>query len=152
MPTELDVDLHMVEIMHMKHQSAHDTRLVRGLVLDHGGRHPDMPSMLENCHIMICNVSFEYEKTEVNSSFMFKNAEEREKLVESERRFTDQKVRQVVEFKRMVCKNNETFVIINQKGIDPLSLDIFAKEGESFRLWCFFSSPRGVGGGGGRRA
>jgi len=128
-PTDLDIDLHMVEIMHMRHQSAHDTRLVRGLVMDHGTRHPDMPTMLENCHIMICNVSFEYEKTEVNSSFMFSNAEDREKLVESERRFTDQKVRQVIEFKRSVCRDNEGFVIVNQKGIDPLSLDMFAKEG-----------------------
>jgi len=34
-----------------------------------------------------------------------------------------------VEFKRSVCKDGERFVMINQKGIDPLSLDIFAKEG-----------------------
>ena len=37
--------------------------------------------------------------------------------------------KQVVDFKRSVCKNGETFVMVNQKGIDPLSLDIFAKEG-----------------------
>lgn len=36
---------------------------------------------------------------------------------------------QVIEFKRKVCKEGESFVIINQKGIDPLSLDMFAKEG-----------------------
>lgn len=36
---------------------------------------------------------------------------------------------QVIEFKRSVCKEGESFVIINQKGIDPLSLDMFAKEG-----------------------
>ena len=28
-----------------------------------------------------------------------------------------------------VCKNGEGFVVINQKGIDPGSLDILAKEG-----------------------
>ena len=28
-----------------------------------------------------------------------------------------------------VCQNGETFVVINQKGIDPLSLDLLAKEG-----------------------
>jgi len=28
-----------------------------------------------------------------------------------------------------VCKDGESFVVINQKGIDPLSLDLFAKEG-----------------------
>lgn len=36
---------------------------------------------------------------------------------------------QVIEFKRKVCKEGESFVVINQKGIDPLSLDMFAKEG-----------------------
>lgn len=47
----------MVEIMHMVHRLAGDTQLVRGLVLDHGARHPDMPTKLRNCHILICNVS-----------------------------------------------------------------------------------------------
>lgn len=28
-----------------------------------------------------------------------------------------------------MCKEGESFVVINQKGIDPLSLDLFAKEG-----------------------
>ncbi len=60
---------------------------------------------------------------------IYSNAEEREKLVESERKFTDAKVKQVLEFKRRVCKEGESFVVINQKGIDPMSLDMFAKEG-----------------------
>jgi chaperonin GroEL (HSP60 family) len=38
-------------------------------------------------------------------------------------------VKAVIDFKRRVCKNGESFVVINQKGIDPLSLDMFAKEG-----------------------
>ena len=35
---------------------------VEGLVLDHGSRHPDMKRRAENCHILTCNVSLEYEK------------------------------------------------------------------------------------------
>ncbi|TFJ82776.1 hypothetical protein NSK_005969 [Nannochloropsis salina CCMP1776] len=123
------IDLHMVEIMHMTHKLGSDSRFVRGLVLDHGARHPDMPKALNRCHIFTCNVSFEYEKSEVASGFFYSNAEERERLVASERRFTDEKVRQVIDFKRKVCKEGESFVVINQKGIDPLSLDMFAKEG-----------------------
>lgn len=38
-------------------------RLIRGLVMDHGSRHPDMPKRLENAYILTCNVSLEYEKT-----------------------------------------------------------------------------------------
>ena len=124
------LDLHMVEIMHMRHKLATDTKLVKGLVLDHGGRHPDMPKKMENCFILTCNVSLEYEKTEVNSSFFWKDAESREKLIKSERAFTDEKVKKVIELKRKVCKDATThFVVINQKGIDPLSLDMLAKEG-----------------------
>jgi T-complex protein 1 subunit zeta len=51
--------------MHMKHKLDKDTRLVKGLVLDHGTRHPDMPKHLENCFILTANISLEYEKSEV---------------------------------------------------------------------------------------
>ncbi|OCH84633.1 chaperonin-containing T-complex zeta subunit Cct6 [Obba rivulosa] len=130
------IDLHMVEIMKMQHRTASETQLIRGLVLDHGARHPDMPKRVENAYILTLNVSLEYEKTEVNSGFFYSSAEQREKLVESERRFTDAKCRKIVELKNLVCdqavganEKPKNFVIINQKGIDPLSLDILAKNG-----------------------
>lgn len=53
----------MVEIMKMQHRTASETQLVRGLVMDHGGRHPDMPKRVENAYILTLNVSLEYEKT-----------------------------------------------------------------------------------------
>lgn len=56
-------DLHMIEMMEMQHRNEYDTCLVKGLVMDHGGRHPDMPKSLKNCFILTCNVSLEYEKT-----------------------------------------------------------------------------------------
>lgn len=125
------IDLHMVEIMEMQHRQASDSKFIRGLVLDHGVRHPDMPHSLENVYVLTCNVSMEYEKTEISSGFYYSNAEQRERLVESERKFTDEKVRQVIEMKRRVCPpgSNKTFAVINQKGIDPVSLDMLAKEG-----------------------
>ena len=86
------IDLHMIEIMHMQHKMSTESRLIKGLVLDHGGRHEGMPSRLENCYIMTLNVSLEYEKTEVHSGFFWSNADQREKLIASERAFTDDKV------------------------------------------------------------
>ena len=117
-----DRDLHMIEIMEMQHRTEADSQLVKGIVMDHGGRHPDMPKALKNCHILTCNVSMEYEKTEVNSGFFYKSAEDREKLVEAERKFIDDRVQKVIEFKRKVCGDDKSksFVILNQKGIDPL--------------------------------
>jgi len=124
------IDLHMVEVMDMQHKTDTETRLVRGIVMDHGARHPDMKKRVDNAYILTCNVSMEYEKSEVNSGFFYKSAEEREKLVAAERKFTDDKVRQVIAFKKSLCEGTDKgFVIINQKGIDPISLDMLAREG-----------------------
>jgi len=61
------IDLFMVEIMTMMHKTEMDTQLVKGLVLDHGARHPDMPKRVEDAFILIANVSLEYEKTYVTA-------------------------------------------------------------------------------------
>lgn len=162
--TQDPIDLHMVEIMKMQHKSATDSQLVRGLVMDHGARHPDMPKRVRNAYVLTLNVSLEYEKTyvycsasplsffavfldyalsnanvvrEINSGFFYSSAEQREKLVESERRFVDAKLKKIVELKNLVCdapastpeSERKSFVIFNQKGIDPMSLDILAKNG-----------------------
>ena len=124
------IDLHMVEIMHMRHKLDSDTRLVSGLVLDHGARHPDMKKHVDDAFILTCNISMEYEKSEVNSSFMYSDAEQRERMVAAEREYTDDVVRQGSALKKKVCDGNDKgFVVITQKGIDPISLDMLAKEG-----------------------
>ncbi|KAF1879551.1 hypothetical protein Lal_00006018 [Lupinus albus] len=127
---EEPIDLFMVEIMHMRHKFDVDTRLVEGLVLDHGSRHPDMKRHAENCYILTCNVSLEYEKSEVNAGFFYSNAEQREAMVAAERRQVDERVNKIIELKHKVCSGNDSnFVVINQKGIDPPSLDMLAREG-----------------------
>jgi T-complex protein 1 subunit zeta len=122
-------DLHMVEIMKMQHRTASDTQLIRGLAMDHGARHPDMPKRVENAYILTLNVSLEYEKSEINSGFFYNSAGQRDKLVASERKFVDEKLRKIVQLKQQVCGSDpkKGFVVINQKGIDPLSLDILVK-------------------------
>ncbi len=75
---ENEFDLHMVEIMHMRHQSALDTRFIngifeilfshnmitqitlKGIVMDHGTRHPNMAKRSENCHIFVLNVRYSW--------------------------------------------------------------------------------------------
>jgi len=124
------LDLHMVEIQTMKHKLGVETKLVKGLVFDHGARHPDMPKRVTNCVIFACNVELEYEKTEVNSSFFYNSAEQREKMVEAERKVVDDRVKKIIELKKQVCDGTDkNFVVINMRGIDPMSLDLFAKEG-----------------------
>jgi len=124
-----ELDLHMIEIMHMRHGSATDTRFVNGLVLDHGGRHPNMPKRMEKVYVLSCNIVLEYEKTMVNSTMMYRNVEERQKLVAAERKFTDDKVNKIVKFKEEVLGKDANLIVINQNGIDPVSLDILQKAG-----------------------
>lgn len=98
------------KIQRQKHKLDRDTRLVRGLVLDHGARHPDMPRRLEASKnddesskassgkdesgkqgpsrpvwILTANIGLEYERSEVNAGFFYSSAEQREKLVAAER-------------------------------------------------------------------
>lgn len=125
------IDLHMVEIMHMRHKLARDSRLVRGLVLDHGARHPDMPRRLEGeVFILTANIGLEYERSEVNAGFFYSSADQRERLVAAERGVTDARVQAVIDLKNRVCtKEGQGFVLVNQKGIDPPALDALAKAG-----------------------
>jgi len=115
--------------MIMAHKSEFDTKLVRGLVLDHGARHPNMAKRSENCFILTANIGLEWEKTEVNSSFFWSSAEQREKLVAAERKHVNDKVMAIIALKKQVCTNGESFVVVNQQGIDPISLDLLQKEG-----------------------
>uniref|UniRef100_A0ACB8ECY2 T-complex protein 1 subunit zeta n=1 Tax=Sphaerodactylus townsendi TaxID=933632 RepID=A0ACB8ECY2_9SAUR len=110
------IDLYMVEIMEMKHKSETDTtKASRGCF-----------------HLSFYNVymSVGVWQAEVNSGFFYKSAEEREKLVKAERKFIEERVKKIIDLKKSVCKDsNKGFVVINQKGIDPFSLDALAKEG-----------------------
>jgi len=124
-------DLLMVEIMTMRYHMADETQLVRGLVLDHGSRHHDMPKRLENCYILTCNASMEYEKSEVNSSMNYSNAEQRVKMALAERAHCDATVKKAIDLLTEVRKTDPkaNLVVINQKGIDPPALQMFADAG-----------------------
>jgi len=123
------LDLFMIEIQHMLHKTANETTLVKGIVMDHGARHPYMPKEVRNAFIMTCNVSLEYEKTEVNASIMYSSAADRDKMATGERDYILKRCRQIVALKESVCTNGQGFVLLNQGGIDPHSLEILAKAG-----------------------
>lgn len=63
---------------------------------------------------------------EVNSGFFYKSAEEREKLVQAERQFIDDRVKKIIALKKQVCEgNNMGFIVINQKVCFMLSVYIY---------------------------
>jgi T-complex protein 1 subunit zeta len=51
-------------------------------------------------------------------------------MAKNERKFTDERCKKIVDLKKKVCDGTDkSFVIINEKGIDPICLESFAKEG-----------------------
>ena len=136
-PEDIDkqIDLHMVEILAMMHRSCKDTRLVKGLVLDHGTRHADMKKRLKNAYILCCNISFEYEKTEINSVLAYSNAAQRDALIASERQYVNERCQAIIDLKNKVCgehgEKGRDFFLLTLKGIDLPSLDAFAAAGIS---------------------
>ena len=123
-----NLDFNMIEIIRIPEGQLIDSFFFDGLVLDHGARHPNAPKRLTNCHIMILNVSLEYEKTEVNSGFYYSNSNQRKILVDSEKKFIEERVQKIVEFKRKLGKDTN-LVVINQQGIDPRSLETLSQNG-----------------------
>ncbi|KAI5134351.1 uncharacterized protein NESG_01574 [Nematocida ausubeli] len=125
-------DLKMLEIVKMADIDAVEPlRIVRGLVMDHGGRHPMMPKRLQNVFILCTNISFEYEKPEHNAQFYYRRTEDKLKMEEGERRIIMQRIQKVLEVIQKVAianqQQNPQFMIITQKGIDQHALEIFAK-------------------------
>jgi len=121
------IDLHMIEIQTMRHRLDLDTRLVRGLVLDHGTRHPNMRKRATNCKILFMNLNLEWEHTEVNSAFYYKDANQREDMAKAERQFVNNRVQKIIDFKNEVLKEGEQLVLINVGGLDPICLEMLQK-------------------------
>ncbi|ERE67512.1 T-complex protein 1 subunit zeta-2 [Cricetulus griseus] len=95
-------------------------------------RRPGLPIdlfMVEIYVYFMKHYSPEYwDRKEVSSGFFYKTVEEKEKLVKAERKFIEDRVQKIIDLKQKVCaESNKGFVVINQKGIDPFSLEMLAK-------------------------
>jgi len=124
------MDLERIEMLQINTRTESDSKWIRGIVLDHGARHPDMPKIIHNAFILLCNVNLEYERPTTNSTINYDSIEDREKISLNERELIDKRVKNIIQLKRSVCMGkNRGFVLINQKGIDPISLDLLSKEG-----------------------
>ena len=125
------LDLHMVERLTMEHLTEQETRFVPGLVLDHGPRHPAMPTRLTNAAILTCNISLEFAKPVVNTTMTYSTGDERQAMVAAERSHITAALDRIVALKDEVCASDpaRSFVLINEKGIDPPSLERLARAG-----------------------
>ncbi|XP_075798413.1 T-complex protein 1 subunit zeta-2 isoform X2 [Microtus pennsylvanicus] len=91
-------------------------------------RRPGIPIDLFMVEIVEMRHKSETDTQEVSSGFFYKTVEEKEKLVKAERKFIEDRVQKIIDLKQKVCaESNKGFVVINQKGIDPFSLEMLAK-------------------------
>ncbi|KAM0675740.1 T-complex protein 1 subunit zeta [Gurleya vavrai] len=124
------LDTNMIEILKMPEGDVEESLYVEGLVLDHGPRHPLMPVYLEDCVILIASISLEYEKPEINAQFNYKSADQRDSLLASERKFIFERAEEIANFgKEIKKKTGKNMVLINEKGIDQISLEVLSNAG-----------------------
>lgn len=122
-------DTNMIEVIKMEGGDIKDSIFVDGLVLDHSGRHHAMPTFLENVCVMTTNMSLEYEKPEVNAEFCYSSAAQREAMAESEREFILGKATSIAKLAHELRADGRSLVVVNEKGIDLLSLEVLAEAG-----------------------
>ncbi|XP_059832532.1 T-complex protein 1 subunit zeta-like [Hypanus sabinus] len=145
------VDLKRVHLVAMGHELEQDVRLVNGVVLEQRGRHPDKKWRKEDAFVLAFNVALKQENRKHSSRYFYIDAGRKQRSAEAERRVIRENVRKIIALKWDVCGNSEkSFIVVNQKGIDPVALGEFASEG-IVALWSVKKSdvemlPLGCGG------
>ena len=121
--TFFDVDLDRIEVLKVKSQQK-DVRLIKGIVLDQGFRHENMPKNMKDVRILLLNVSLVLEDTAVSTYMPVANADQRERLTIASRKFVENKVKAIIELRDAIKSD---FLLVNGKGIDGPSLDILSR-------------------------
>jgi len=88
-------------------------------------------------------VFYDILNSEVNAGFFYKSAAEREKLLQAERAFTDQRVQKLIDFKKKVCDGTDKkFVLINQKAsLSSSDICSYIKHKKHVSLWGLVLTP-----------
>ena len=68
------------------------------------------------CRILTLNYDLEYQRSEVQSGFYYSNAEQREKMVEAERKWVDDKTKLVLDLKRQATATTMVFPMMLHAG------------------------------------
>eukprot|EP00477_Mikrocytos_mackini_P000732 GAHX01000784.1.p1 GENE.GAHX01000784.1~~GAHX01000784.1.p1 ORF type:complete len:544 (+),score=127.47 GAHX01000784.1:51-1634(+) len=133
----------LIEIFEQKTTSTFNTKHIKGLVLDHGPRHPLSPDHYKNCYILNTNINLELETTEVHSLFVYKDAGTKDEMSKAEWELVNRRLDKIVEIKDKVAKQVKEkegkeidFLLINYGGIDPVSLEYLHNNGISALRRC----------------
>jgi len=115
------VDLDDIMVKKKTGESVVGTKLIRGIVLDKGFVHPDMPKRIEGARIALLNSPLEVEKTEFDARIHIESPEAMDEFLKEEECI----LRRMAEKIASVGAN----VLICQKGIDDMAEYYLAKMG-----------------------
>ncbi len=118
---ECRVDLDDIMVKKKPGESVVGTKLIRGIVLDKGFVHPDMPKRIEGAKIALLNSQLEVEKTEFDARIHIESPEAMDAFLKEE----ESMLRRMAEKIASVGAN----VLICQKGIDDMAEYYLAKMG-----------------------
>jgi archaeal chaperonin len=117
----LKVDLDNIKVEKKAGESIHDTKLIKGIVLDKEVVHAGMPKRVENAKIALINSAMEIEKTEMSAEIRINEPQQMQMFLEEENKMLKSMVDKV-----MSAGAN---VVMCQKGIDDIAQHYLAKEG-----------------------
>uniref|UniRef100_A0A8C5KWL6 Uncharacterized protein n=1 Tax=Jaculus jaculus TaxID=51337 RepID=A0A8C5KWL6_JACJA len=86
-------------------------------------RHPDVKKRVENAYILTCNVSLEYEKTEVNLGFFFARVKRAERKFIDDRKVYDALAKEGIVALRRAKRRNMERLTLACGGVALTSLD-----------------------------
>jgi thermosome len=117
----LKVDLDDIKVEKKAGGSMHDTKLIKGIVLDKEVVHAGMPKRIESAKIALINSALEIEKTEMSAEIRISDPQQMQMFLEEENRMLKGMVEKI--------KASGANVLLCQKGIDDIAQHYLAKAG-----------------------
>src|SRR5947199_2250149 len=115
------VDLDNIKVEKKAGGSIHDTKLIKGIVLDKEVVHAGMPKRIEKAKIALINSALEIEKTEMSAEIRINDPHQMQMFLDEENKMLRSMVEKI--------KSAKANVVLCQKGIDDIAQHYLAKEG-----------------------
>jgi thermosome len=115
------VDIDNIQIQKKHGGTIHDTKIIKGIILDKERVHEGMPRQLKNTKIALVNAALEIKKTEVDARIQIQDPTQLQAFLDEEESMLKKMVDKV--------KKSGANVLVCQKGIDDLAQHFLSKEG-----------------------
>jgi len=109
----LSLDLDNIKVEKKAGGSIHDTKLIKGMVLDKEVVHSGMPKRIENAKIALFNSALEIEKTEMSAEIRINDPQQMQRFLDEENKMLKSMIDKI--------RNTGANVVICEKGIDDMA-------------------------------